>query len=177
MIVSNDAALKRLESPLNLINRLRAAVNHKNDAMELFTGPRSAEKKVINPFEKREEVSSEHNSICVSAIAGEPHPAENTQVTTLDEILQDSDSQIKLGLAHDRSLSLLTKAVGLLESKIDDVSASKLPAAITAASKVVESIRKERFEASRINKDREVHYHFYTPERKKLADFEVIEVQ
>jgi hypothetical protein len=166
MIIDEISAIKRLESPLNLINRLRQATNHKNDAMELFTGP-IQKNKITNPFERKVQ----------EPLAAPAAEFPEREETTLDTILKDSDSQIKLGLAHDKSLTLLSKAVDLLSAKLDDVSASKLPAAITAASKVVESIRKERFEASRINKDREVHYHFYTPERKKLADFEVIEVQ
>ena len=172
MIVSDKEAASRLASPSNLINRLRQST--RSEAMQLFTGPAS-QGKMFNPFERKEVSSATTTTVELSAVAGEPHPAENTQ-PTLDTILQDSESQIKLGLAHDKSLSLLMKSVDLLESKLDDVSASKLPAVIGAASKVVESIRKERMESSKNSKDREVHYHFYTPSQKKLEDFEVIDV-
>ena len=47
---------------------------------------------------------------------------------------------------------------------------------ISAASKTVESIRRERNENAKQGKDREVHYHFYTPEQKKVSDYEVIDV-
>ena len=94
----------------------------------------------------------------------------------LDEILTDSDSQIKLGLAHDKALDLLTRSVDALASKPDDVKADKLPSTILAASKVVDAIRRERSESVKNNRDRDVHYHFYTPQQKKIADFEVIDV-
>ena len=94
----------------------------------------------------------------------------------LDEILTDSDSQIKLGLAHDKALDLLTRSVDALASKLDDVKADKLPSTILAASKVVDAIRRERSESVKNNRDRDVHYHFYTPQQKKIADFEVIDV-
>jgi hypothetical protein len=165
MIVSDADAILRLNSPLNLINKLKTHVSKdKKDAMELFTGP------------PQKVVMSSVNDLSVAANAGEPHPAENMQIN-LDTILANNESQIKLGLAHDKSLGLLSRAVDMLDAKLDEVSASKLPATIIAASKVVESIRKERLESLRTQKDREVHYHFYTPDQRKLQDYEVIEVQ
>jgi len=157
MIVSDIDAVARLNSPLNLINKLKTHVSKdKKDAMELFTGP---PRKVDSfPIELPVEL-----------------PAK--QEPNLDTILANNESQIKLGLAHDKSLGLLSKAVAMLDAKLDDVNASKLPAVVIAASKVVESIRRERLESSKNLKDREVHYHFYTPDQRKLADYEVIEVQ
>jgi hypothetical protein len=157
MIVSDSDALKRLDSPLNLINKLKTHISKdKQQAMELFTGP--PRKSNSFPIELPVELPSK--------------PAE----PNLDTILANNESQIKLGLAHDKSLSLLAKAVDMLDAKLDDVSASKLPQTIIAASKVVESIRKERLESLKNSKDREVHYHFYTPDQKVLENYEVIEV-
>lgn len=160
MIIDDSAATARLNSPLNLINRLKNVSRAKDSAMQLFTGPG----KLFNPFAARE--------------LSESQPAElpEKESTTLDTILADNESQIKLGLAHDKALSLLVNSVGVLESKLSEVSVSKLPQAILAASKVVESIRRERTEASKNNKDREVHYHFYTPDQKKMESYEVIDV-
>ena len=163
MIISNKEAANRLDSPLNLINRLKNVTNlsKRNDAMQLFTGPRQGSQQ-FNPFEKPQTP---------------PVEVPEKEEPSLDTILENSESQIKLGLSHDRSLDLLVRSVDLLATKLDDVKADRLPSVITAASKVVESIRRERSEASKNNKDREVHYHFYTPEQKKVSDFEVIEVQ
>lgn len=96
--------------------------------------------------------------------------------TKLDEILENHESQIKLGLAHDSALKLLGDSVALLSTKLEDVKTDKLPAVVTAASKVVESIRRERNEASKNNKDREVHYHFYTPQQRTIDEYKVIDV-
>jgi len=173
MIISDDSASRRLNSPLNLINRLKN-VSSRSGAMQLFTGPKNKDITVIpNPFAKKEAMPSA-DTIGLPERAGAQHPAENT--ATLDNILENSDTQIKLGLAHDSALELLTKSVSLLSAKLDDVSASKLPQAISAASKVVESIRRERTEASKNTKDREVHYHFYTPNQRKVEEYEVIDV-
>src|ERR1700682_5870141 len=108
MIVSDSDAVARLNSPLNLINKLKAHVSKdKKDAMELFTGPASRQHSVIPtiPAELPEK------------------PAE----PNLDTILANNESQIKLGLAHDKSLDLLSRAVNMLDAKLDDVNASKLP--------------------------------------------------
>jgi hypothetical protein len=167
MIINNDEASKRLNSPLNLINRLRESKTNAKAkaAMAIFIPPKG-----VMPSD-----TGSKQSVYKPEIAGVQHPAENTE--TLDQILENHEAQINLGLAHDSALKLLTNSISSLATKLDDVKPDKLPAAIMAASKVVESIRRERAEASKNNKDREVHYHFYTPEQKQLTDYEVIEVQ
>lgn len=163
MIINDSDALVRLNSPLNLINQLRKTTSSKkNDAMSLFIPPKKEEIS-FNPFQERE--------------SGRKELEKNDERSeTLDNILRDNESQIKLGLAHDNALKLLNDSVSLLSSKLDDVKADKLPSVISAASKTVESIRKERSEANKNNKDREVHYHFYTPQQNKISDYEIIEV-
>ncbi len=191
MLVNDKDALRRLNSPSNLINRLRDSSNNsRKSAMSLF----------IKPLEKKEMLSVPNNG--KSAIVGEPHPTENTQSfnpfltkpvspssssaltlpepvheeTTLDTILENNEAQIKLGLAHDKALELLGNSVKLLSAKLDNIKADRLPQVVTAASKVVESIRRERNEQSKNNKDRGVHFHFYTPVQKKVSEYEVIDV-
>jgi hypothetical protein len=170
---------------MNLINRLAASKNNsRSNAMQLFM----PNKKEVSSDKK--EVSSASSNLD-SAITGVEHPVKNTfnpfephsvpntpEITApvLEQIVENQDSQIRLGLAHDKALELLNRSVDYLTAKLDDVKADKLPAVVTAASKVVESIRRERSEASKNNKDREVHYHFYTPQQKAVADYEVIEV-
>lgn len=173
MIVNDDDAKKRLESPLNLINRLRNS-SSRSSAMSLFGIGRKEDKREeikevkvsFNPFQPQ--ASSSLSVVPQSTILEPP--------TKLNDILENSESQIKLGLAHDRALELLNRSVSLLSEKLDDIRADKLPTVVGAASKVVESIRRERNEASKNNKDREVHYHFYTPQQNKLSDYEVIDV-
>ncbi len=185
MIINDKEAAARLSSPMNLINQLNSQKqngNGRKNAMDLFC--RSKEQTQTVGVDKKdirvEQVVTETKAIAVipsfnpfqtppAAVAESPTPL-------LDEILTDSDSQIKLGLAHDKALDLLTRSVDALASKLDDVKADRLPSTILAASKVVDAIRRERSESSKSNRDREVHYHFYTPQQKKLADFEVIEV-
>jgi len=177
MIVNNEDALKRLDSPMNLINQLKTGLNKKNDAMSLFGINKKQEVVKIpvttsfNPFK------SEEKTFVVKEQTEPLDPsAATTAPSTLDNILEDNDTQIKLGLAHDNALKLLNASVDMLSIKLDDIKADKLPAVVSAASKVVEGIRKERSEASKNGKDREVHYHFYTPSQRKVSEYEIIDV-
>lgn len=190
MIVKDEDAIKRLASPMNLINKLRAANgngNKKNNAMSLFgIGKKPLETSLeireqvkisFNPFGSSESSKSSEAKEQLSSLVPSSIPQQvPSSEPILDNILKDNESQIKLGLAHDRALDLLNRAVDQLATKLDDVKADKLPSVISAASKTVESIRRERSEASKNNKDREVHFHFYTPEQKKISEYEVIDV-
>ena len=177
MIVNEADAIKRLNSPMNLMNRLRQTDNKdskKNNAMQLFGVGRAAPKvevKTFNPFETAIPEASHTTSQAPVKVS---NPMEQTK---LDNILDNHESQIKLGLAHDRALDLLNRSVEALSAKLDEVSAAKLPSVISAASKTVESIRRERLESSKLGKDQEVHFHFYTPEQHKVSDYEIIDVQ
>lgn len=147
--------------------------------MELFTRRHQVEKEVDDHFNNVELTKTE--TAKAEIIIPETHDAmiseDENKTTTLDSLIQNHESQIKLGLAHDKSLSLLSRSIDILGAKLDEVNASRLPAVVMAASKVVESIRKERLEARKTDKDREVHYHFYTPQQKKVEEFEIIDVQ
>jgi hypothetical protein len=178
MIVTNDSAITRLKSPMNLMNRLHSLSSKKNDAMSLFginksqaqtsktNEPLPPAKIEFNPFSEKKTETLTAPSV---------HPKETSQ-PILDNILEDNDTQIKLGLAHDNALKLLNDSVTLLATKLDDIKADKLPSVVSAASKVVEGIRKERSESAKLGKDKEVHYHFYTPQQRKVSDYEIIEV-
>jgi len=177
MLVSDKSAKARLDSPMNLMNKLRRESPRKS-AMSLFIRP-SAEKKEeiledikisFNPFSSQLDDKLKLVTEPLTTPEIQTPPTEN-----LDSILKNNESQIKLGLAHDRALDLLNRSVDLLSTKLDDVKADKLPSVITATSKVVEGIRKERNEQAK-NNDREVHYHFYTPQQKQVSDYEVIDV-
>lgn len=182
MLIEDEAALQRLNSPMNLINRLRRESgngNKRKSAMSLFGVGRQEEKiekEVKTSFNPFQDKSSQPQSPSPSALIPQTLPQSSSSQTTLDNILENHDSQIKLGLAHDNALALLNDSVKALSNKLDEVRADRLPAVISAASKTVESIRKERAEANKNNKDREVHYHFYTPEQKSISEYEVIDV-
>lgn len=194
MIVNEKEALTRLNSPLNLMNRMKSLSSSKNNAMSLFGVGRNDQKteqtktvdikavsriepnevKVsFNPFEKQ---SSRPTSTIQSIIPTTAPQVPTEETTKLDDILENHESQIKLGLAHDKALDLLVNSVNKLTAKLDDVKADKLPSVITAASKTVESIRKERNEAMKNGKDKEVHLHFYTPKQSTLSDYKIIDV-
>jgi hypothetical protein len=196
MLINSNQADKRLASPMNLFNKIRRGeiqaspvLSSRKQAMSLFVRPASPEEpKVIefNPFssadnkqevkeaevipEKQEDLSS---NTLLSKLENLVNPIEQPSV---DRLIENHDQQVKLALAHDNALSLLNKSVEMLDTKLDDIKADKLPAVISAASKVVEGIRKERLEQSKIGKDRDVHFHFYTPQQKSLDQFKTIEV-
>lgn len=187
MLINDKDAAARLASPSNLINKLRSSDSPRKNAMNLFgMGRPSAEKleikeiKEVKPIEvKKEElvVIPSFNPFKTNKPDSSTERAELTPShPPIEELIENSDTQIRLAHAHDKALELLNRSVEQLSMKLDDVKADKLPGVITAASKVVDNIRRERNEAVKSGKDREVHYHFYTPQQRKVSDYEVIDV-
>jgi hypothetical protein len=184
MIIKDSEAAARLNSPINLINKLRSISSKKNDAMSLFgIGSRREENpkpevRSFNPFQASPEQPSENQRQTSESPTQLPAriASEESNEPNLDTILKNNESQIKLGLAHDKALDLLHSSLQQLSAKLDDVKADKLPSVISAASKTVESIRRERNESLKNSRDQEVHYHFYTPQQRKLETYEVIDV-
>src|ERR1035437_113609 len=137
MIINDSDAIKRLSSPMNLINRLKETSSRKS-AMSLFGVGRSREvfidgttvssaitgvehlventslkEKLIeevtvkfNPFSTKEESQTSLLPLSTSPLLSE--------TPLLETILGNSDSQIKLGLAHDRALELLNRSTNML---------------------------------------------------------------
>lgn len=181
MIVSSKDADARLNSPLNLANRLKdsSLSSSRNRAMSLFVPSSSKieEKTEIrpnfNPFKPKidilEKLDEEHKEIEAIKTATPINP-------TLDNLIENPESVIKLGLAHDKALSLLTSSLDALSDRITEVKADKLASVVTAAAKTVEGIRKERNEAAKAGVGRDVHYHFYTPTQNNLDSYEIIDV-
>lgn len=201
MILKDNDAMARLNSPNNLINRLRDLKSNRGAAMGLFGLSNGSKKNKIeevtieNKKESREENKIENKiefkePIVVPIFSNPFLKQDRLQLTesihvvsedsakqpSIDNLLHNSDVQIRLATAHDNALEVLTRTINMMKDKLDDVKADKLPAVITATSKVVESIRKERNEQAKNSKGRDVHYHFYTPNQKKVSDYEVIEV-
>jgi hypothetical protein len=166
MIISDKSALEKLNSPKNLINSLKNS--SKSNAMSLFIGKSKddkieVKKEFFNPFlnVKKEEVKE-----IISPVITQPG---------IDNLIENNETQVKLTLAHDQALKLLNQSTKLLFDKLDDIRADKLPTVITAAGKIVESIRKERSENSRNGNNKEIHHHYYMPQQKKLSDYEIVE--
>lgn len=195
MIVPEKEAIARLESPLNLMNRLRSSSgsgngsNSRSRAMDLFQPSRQAEVQeqqpgeFINPFDKTSNISSNNTALiptkqtaAVSSASAADSQQQDSSSPNLDALVDNADSRIKLGIAHDRALDTLVNAIGLMKTKLDDMKPDKLPSAITAASKVVDAIQRQRIDQAKNKQGKEVHYHFYTPTQKKVEDYEVIEV-
>lgn len=199
MIISGKDAADRLNSPLNLINRLRNSAPRSGGAMGIFTGrngkdstspsstpvnqstnsiPSSvttaSEIKTFNPFPKTETALIPSASIPAPPATA---PVNQSEETNLDNLLEDNQANIKLALAHNNAVSLLGEAITTLSTKLENVKADNLPRVIAAASRTIEAIRRERSEATKQNKGKEVHYHFYTPVQKKLEDYNIIEVE
>lgn len=152
MLIPENEAIKRLTSPDNLLNRLR----------EISSKPAMIPSLPLN--QQREPVK---------VVVTEPL---NGIAPTIDDLVHDADEQIHLSTAHDNAIRVLNGAIRELAIRIPEVKADKLPAVITATSKVVESIRKERNELQKNRKDQSIHFHFYTPQQKALTDYEVIDV-
>jgi hypothetical protein len=176
MLVNDSEAIARLESPLNLMNRLRSINSSRNKAMGLF-GIGNGKSSEVLPADKR-----------ISSFSNPFHRESSSQVASVtitqdipnnpevEQIVNNSEDQIKLALAHDKALKVLDRAIDTLESKIDDIKPEKLASVITATSKVVEGIRKERLEMVKNAGNRSVKITFYTPTPKVLSDYNVVEV-
>jgi hypothetical protein len=181
MILSEKKAIDRLSSPMNLMNRLNSLSNKnpRNSAMSLFIRPaapteskpieqpKEAAQTIFNPFANKPSPPSPPVETQTEAISPQPQ---------IENLVHNAEAQVGLALAHDTALKTLNKALANLDTKIDSVDATKLPSVITATSKVIESIRKERAEATKNNKEKEVHYHFYTPEQRRITDYDIIDV-
>lgn len=168
MLISDYDALKRLNSSMNLCFSGipgKTQGKSKDNAMNLFV------KRTVTQDEGTATQIEQKQPVLIPQ-----EKEEEKTAASLEGLLNNSEAQIKLGLAHDSALNILTNSMHILSGKLDDVKAEKLPAVITAAAKVVEGIRKERNEANRKGNDKEVHYHFYTPNQKKVTDYAVIDV-
>lgn len=206
MLLSEEEVQKRLTSPLNLMNRMAPAApqnntTSRNTAMSLFGlgGSRinvpyvkpevKEETKEVNeptipqhstnliPFNNPfiETNSFIRNEIALGATREEPK-SEEPQAPRLEDLIDDSDTKVKMATLHSVALDTLNAAMNRLHCHIDAIHPEKLPAIITATGKVVESIRKERIELDKGGKEKNIHYHFYTPEQKSISDYEIIDV-
>jgi len=163
MLIDNSEAEKRLNNPLNLMNRLRVGISPpKRQALALFTGGADRQETKVEVVIPESKVTT-------------PLPSVEFDSGSVN----DSDAKIKLAVAHDSALDLLTSSIGVLRKKLgnDEIRVSAIPGIITSASKVISDIRKERLERDKVKGDQNVHYHFYCPNQRKIDEYEVIEVE
>lgn len=141
------------------MNRLREGINvKKREGLAIFT----------NKEKERVEVSF-----------NEPKAKEIIPLPEFSsEGINDSDTKIKLALAHDNALDLLTKSINYLRTRLDsnDVKVSAVPGIMISSNKVISDIRKERLEREKARTGENIHYHFYCPNQRKIDEYEVIDV-
>jgi len=185
MILTEEEAKKRLNHPMNLMNRMKVPDKNK-DAMSIFGLGKNGSIRKDETQRTREDFNSQPSLgvaipdlTATALIIPTFNPFEKTESSkpTLDSLLDNSDNQIKLTLAHNNALETLNDAVARMRLTIDEIKPDRLPAVVASASKVVESIRRERMELRKNSDGKEVHYHFYTPVQRKIETYDVIEVQ
>lgn len=191
MIVADSDALARLESPLNLMNRMKSAGTSRGQAMGLF-GIGNRDKiqpstitvppplpanppEFINPFSKSDNalvpVKTAERPIAPTIPVQKEDNGPN-----LDNLLDNADSRIKLSLAHDSALGVMKDAIDQVKIKLHEIKADKLPSVVAAMSKVVNDIQRQRIDQNKGAKNQSVHFHYYTPTQKKSTDYEIIDV-
>lgn len=177
MLINESEVEKRLNNPLNLLNRMKSGLTSqvKKDAMSLFVKKEEKEEKEERPDFEFNKVSPEVISTNTPAKVTTPLPSSSP---SSDDLIDDNDSKIKLAIAHDSALDLLTNSLNSLNLKVRDneIKASSMPSIISSASRVITDIRKERLEREKGKESENVHYHFYCPIQKSISDYEVIEV-
>jgi hypothetical protein len=190
MIINNNDAVNRLSSPHNLMNRLSSLKSKdRKGAMNLFIPPSAgvdvSVKRVTNEdipevtFNRRIKEDTQSTGLinlpAAPTITSLPD-TQKSEESKIEQLIPNAEEQIKLAQAHDNALAVVNDAVRILHAKLDDIKADKLPSVIAAASRVVTDIRRERNEATKNQNNRDVHYHFYTPEQKTVSDYEIIDV-
>ena len=184
MLVSETEALTRLASPLNLINRLSRSAS-RNSSMGLFginnkQTPQtssihsSSSANQIQPAAPVKQFISETEAVTTASL--QSTNINEVKTPTLDNLIDNADSRIKLEHTHNAALEVLTDAVEMMKLKLDDIKPDKLPSVIVATNKVVESIRRERLEINKNNGNKNVNIIFYTPIQKTVEQYEVIDV-
>lgn len=175
MLVNSKDAERRLNSPDNLLNRLRResprSVSAKN-AMSLFVRPDIQPPQPI-PAITPSSIYIPSNSEPVI----EPEP-DKTEDKAAKQVLDDLALEIKRESIHSAALDVLSKSVYALGEKITAGEIGK-PKDLADIARKMSGIVTDIKKSGEDNKDKDgktVHLHFYTPERKKLSDFEVIDV-
>lgn len=170
MILSEEDLKKRLNNPLNLLNKPKGVLSSaRENAMSLFIKP------AISEVKKEIEVPA---TLIPAKLVSPFEPAKEIPTTEIqtDELIEDADARINLAAAHNNAIAVMHSAISRVKEGVNDIDLRKLPGVITAMSRVVSEIQKTKLEHEKINKGTEVFHHFYMPEQKKIEQYEVIEV-
>ncbi len=155
MIISDEKALERLGSVDNLMNRLKN-LNHQPRGISLFV-PANKQTEEVNIVPMDSEDSNKNNP-------------------SIDDLINNVDQRLQIATAHDNAVALMDTAIKELTLRLPEIKADKLPSVITAASRMVTDIRREKLESDKVNANRNVHHHFYIPEQRKIEHYDVIDV-
>lgn len=148
MILSDTEITTRLESPLNLLNRLRSLTHGSGKQILPFSPP-----------------SRNSNSNIIPSLP-----------PTVDDIMEDAQGKIKLSLAHDQALSILSQSMAQLQERLPEVEkAEKLAAIAGDMNRIVNNINDAR--RSRNGIDNRVQIVVYAPQIVAEHEFDVIEVK
>ena len=181
MLISNDEAAKRLNSPMNLFNQMRTSSfsQQKSRAMNLF----GVGKKKDGPFDNGT-MTTAPDIQEGAAVVGSQSKAEEVIIPSLvldkedsvniDSILDNAESKIKLETVHNIALDAMVSSIQRLKDTLVEVSKpEKLADIAVKMGKVVNDIRTEK---NRAGNDRPVHLHFYTPEQRKISEYQEVTV-
>ena len=174
MLINNKEADSRLNSPNNLLNKLRngSLNNNKRSAMNLFGI--GVKKEILegknnnNPFSGA--IATVSKTMIPEIITG---VVTDDKGAVLDSILDNAESKIKMEIVHNEALDTLVSAIRETKAGLIGVSAPKAADVAAKMSKIVDSIRSER---NKSGNTKAVHLHFYTPEQKKLEEYETVNV-
>lgn len=181
MLINNKSAEERLKSPNNLFNKLRSAASQqgknrnvmglfgvgRKEEGELRSGTKEVNGIKLPVFESKSEVK------IPEVLPALNQPASGLNSPTIDDLVNNPENNIKLEAVHDKALTTLHAAMNEINRRLPEVNKVKDLADIAAKmNKVVTDIRAEK--SKRNDNIESVHLHFYTPERKKLTDYQEV---
>lgn len=177
MLLNDSEALARLASPDNLMNRLRSAssTTARSSAMNLFgVGKGNVASTPVKAVEVLPPTRPSFNPFPTPSAA--VVVTEESSSPSIDDLVPNNETQVKLTSIHDDSLDLLSSAITELRNNVSNIKPEKLPAVVSAASKIVDQIRKERVDAAKAGLEKKTSYVFYTPSQRKLSEYQEVSV-
>jgi hypothetical protein len=175
MLINEKEAARRLNSPDNLMNRLRSLSTTNRTAsttkaMGLFG---IGNKEGLVPTSSILPQSNQSNQ---SDSEGPQQPVmSQSSSPSLDDLVKNADSKLKIELAHTAALDTLVSTVNRLKDTVPSLeSPVKLSQIAMNMSRIMTSLTEKK--EDKAEEDKQVHYHFYMPEQNKMDDYKVIDV-
>lgn len=157
MILTEDEVNTRLESPLNLVNRLNRLTKTKSNAMDIFTNKMPVIDGIIGEME----------------IVNDESPAArdlNDNETQVEDLVENAAEKIKLGVVRQRALDVLHDSLGELGARVKDGRVEKARDLATIAEKMDHIINKESNGKNQFNQQVIV----YKPIVNEVSKYETI---